>query len=71
MRTVLYRIHLLIDYLEMVDRVFISNIESGEKGKIAERQRERVCVRGRAQLETKFSVGNKIDHQGETFVAAI
>jgi hypothetical protein len=71
MRTVLYRIHLLFDDLEMVDRVFISNIESGEEGKIAERHRESVCVRGRAQLETKFSVGNKINCQRETFVAAI
>jgi hypothetical protein len=44
MRTVPYRIRLLIDDLEMVDRVFISNIESGEEGKIAERQRECVCV---------------------------
>ncbi len=77
MRTVLYGIHLLIDDLEMVDRVFISNIESEEEGKIVEKQRERererecVCVRGRAQLETKFSFGNKIDHQRETFVEAI
>ncbi len=44
MRTVLYGIHLLIDKLEMVDRVFISNIGSGEESKIAERQRERESV---------------------------
>ncbi len=50
MRTVFYGIHLLIDNLEMVDRVFISNIGSREESKIAERQRdrERVCVRDRA-----------------------
>jgi hypothetical protein len=46
----------------MIDRVFISNIESREESKIAERQRECVCVRGRAQLKMKGSVGNKIDH---------
>jgi len=45
MRTVLYGIHLLIDNLKMVDRVFISNIESREESKIAERQRESVCER--------------------------
>jgi hypothetical protein len=28
----------------MVDRVFISNIENGKESRIAERQRERVCV---------------------------
>jgi hypothetical protein len=44
MRTVLYGICLLIDKLEMVDRVFISNIESREESKIVERQRERVRV---------------------------
>ncbi len=48
MRTVICRIRLLIDELEMVDRVFISKIESGEEIKMAERQRERECVRGRA-----------------------
>ena len=61
MRTVLYGIHLLIDKLKMVDRVFISNIESEEESKIAERQRESVCVRDRARLKMKDSVGNKID----------
>ncbi len=43
MRAVLYGIRLLIDKLKLVDRVFISNIESGEESRIAERQRERVC----------------------------
>jgi hypothetical protein len=42
MRTVICRIRLLIDELEMVDRVFISKIESGEEIKMAERQRESV-----------------------------
>jgi hypothetical protein len=36
---------LLIDKLEMVNSFFISNIESGEESKIAERQREKVCER--------------------------
>ncbi len=45
MRTVLCGIRLLIDKLEMVDRVFISNIESGEESKIVERQTESVCER--------------------------
>ncbi len=44
MRIVLYGMFLLTDKLEMVDRVFISNIENGEESKIAERQRERECV---------------------------
>ena len=34
-----------IDKLEVVARVFISNRKKGEKSKIAERQRECVCVR--------------------------
>jgi hypothetical protein len=33
-----------IDKLEVVARVFISNGKKGEKSKIAERQRESVCV---------------------------
>ncbi len=61
MRIVLYGMFLLTDKLEMVDRVFISNIENTEESKIAERQRERECIRGRAQMKTKDSVGNKID----------
>jgi hypothetical protein len=44
-------------------RVFISNNWCGEKSKTAERQkeRERLCVRDRALLEERDSVGNKID----------
>ncbi len=45
MRIVLYGMFLLTDKLEMVNRVFISNIENGEESKIAERQRERVYKR--------------------------
>jgi hypothetical protein len=71
MRTVICGICLLIDELEMVDRVFISKIESREEIKMAERQRERECVRGRAQLKTKGSIGNKINHWRETFVATM
>ncbi len=65
MITVLYRIHLLIIKLEMVDTVFISNIQRGEKSKIVERQRERerVCVwEAEHSWKQKGSVNNKIDH---------
>jgi len=44
MRTVLYRICLLIDVYQIVGQHFILNRNSGEESKIAERQRERVCV---------------------------
>jgi hypothetical protein len=47
MRTVLYRIHLLIDNMKTSDRVFISNSDCGEESRIAERQRERVYERQR------------------------
>ena len=60
MRTVLYRIHLLIDNLKIVDSVFISKIKSGEESRIAERQRK--GVRDRVRLKMKDSVGNKNDH---------
>jgi hypothetical protein len=43
-RTVLYRIRLLIDKLEMIDRVFISNFENRGVSKIAQRERERESV---------------------------
>jgi hypothetical protein len=45
MRTVLYGIHLFIDIIKASDRVFISNRDCGEKSRIAERLRERVCER--------------------------
>jgi hypothetical protein len=45
MRTSEYsEICISIDKLEVVARVFISNRKKGEESKIAERQRERVCV---------------------------
>jgi hypothetical protein len=41
MRTVLYGIHLLIDNMKLLDRVFISKQDCGEESRIAKRQRER------------------------------
>ncbi len=46
-RTVFYRIHLLIDTDQIVRQHFISNGNGGEVSKIAERQRESVCERQR------------------------
>ncbi len=45
MRTVLNGICLLIDTHQIVGQHFISNENVGEESKIAERQRERECVR--------------------------
>jgi hypothetical protein len=59
MRTVLYRIHLLIDTDQIVGQHFISNRNGGEESKIAERQRERECVRGSGWGRGKDSVGHK------------
>jgi len=61
MRTVLYRIHLLIDKLKTHDRVFISNNFYGEELKAAERQKERESMRCSALVEMGDSVGNKIN----------
>ena len=47
MRTVLYRICLLIDTHQMVRQHFILNGNCGEENNIVERQRESVCVRQR------------------------
>jgi hypothetical protein len=47
MRTVLSRIRLFIDNLKLSENIFISNGDGGEEGRIAERQRERVCERQR------------------------
>ncbi len=47
MRTLLDRIHLLIDTHKIVSQHFISNRIGGEESKIVERQRESVCVRQR------------------------
>ncbi len=41
MRTVLYGIHLLIDNMKLLDRVFISKQDCAEESRIAKRQRER------------------------------
>jgi hypothetical protein len=44
MRTVHHEIRLLIDAHQMVGQHFILNRNGGEESKIAERQRESVCV---------------------------
>jgi hypothetical protein len=44
MRTVLSGIHLFIDTHKIVRQHFISNRSGGEESKIAEKQRERMCV---------------------------
>jgi hypothetical protein len=41
MRTVLYGIHLLIDNMKMLDKVYIQNQTAWGESKIAERQRKR------------------------------
>ena len=51
----LVEICISIDDLRMVARVFISNRKKGEKSKIAERQRESVCVR--SSVDGSNSVG--------------
>ncbi len=62
MRTVLYGIRLLIDKVEIHDKVFTSkHLMQGER-KTEERQKERERVRGSALLEMRGSIGNKIDH---------
>ncbi len=43
-------------------RVFISNNVCRGRSRTAERQKERESVRDRVLLETRDSVGNKIDH---------
>ncbi len=45
MRTVFNRIRLFIDNVKSLDSIFISNGDSGEESRIAEGQRESVCVR--------------------------
>ncbi len=42
--------------------IFISNGKKGKESKTAERQRESVCVRGRALQGEEDIVSNKIDH---------
>jgi hypothetical protein len=61
MRTVLYGIHLLIDKVEIHNRVFISKqFMRGERAR-QWRDRKRESVRGSALLEMRDRVGNKIE----------
>jgi hypothetical protein len=48
--------------MEMHARVIISNNLCRGRSRTEERQKERESVRDRALLETRDSVGNKIDH---------
>ena len=59
MRTVLYRICLLIDNLIMHDKVYIQNQMAWGESKIAERQRRIERERGRASLKMRDGLGNK------------
>ncbi len=59
MRTVLYKICLFNDKLEMHDRVFISKQCKRGESKTAKRQKERECERQR--VARNESVGNIID----------
>jgi hypothetical protein len=59
MRTVHYRIDLFIDNMKRSDRVFISNGDCGEESRMAERQRESVCVRG----SVLWKRGNGVSHK--------
>jgi hypothetical protein len=60
MRTVLNGIRLLIDYIKSPDSIFISNGESREESRVAERQKERVCVRGSALRKRRDGVSDKM-----------
>jgi hypothetical protein len=53
----IYSIH----KLEVDARGFIANGKKWKESKIAERQRERACVRGSVLQQEKDSVGNKTD----------
>ncbi len=53
MRTVLSRICLFIDNLKSLDNIFISNGDGGEESRIAERERESVCVCERQRVVEK------------------
>ncbi len=50
----------IIDKVEMVARVFISNERCGEMAR-QQRDRKRESVRDRGLLEERDSIGNKID----------
>jgi hypothetical protein len=63
MRTVLYEICLFNDKVEVHGRFLYQNNLCGERARQQrDRKRERVCVRDRALLEMRDSIGNKIDH---------
>ncbi len=62
MRTVLHGRRLLIDKVEIHDRVFYTKtIYAGREQDSGETERERESERGSALLEMRISVGNKID----------
>jgi hypothetical protein len=58
MRTVLKGSHLFIGTLKLLDNIFISNRDSGEESRIAERQRE--SVRGSALQKRRYGVVHKM-----------
>ncbi len=62
MRTVLNGLRLFIDDIKSSDSIFITNGESGEESRVAERQKERVCVRGSALWKRRDGVVHKMSH---------
>ena len=60
MRTVFNRIRLFIDNVKSLDSIFISNVDRGEESRIAETQRESVCVRGSTLRKRRDGVGHKM-----------
>ncbi len=62
MRTVLSGIHLFKDNLKIIGQHFILNGNRGEESRIAERQRESVCVRGSVWWKRRDSIGHKMTH---------
>jgi hypothetical protein len=60
MRTVLNGIHLFTDNIKLLNSIFISNGDSGEESRIAERQRESVCVRGSALQKRRDGISHKM-----------
>ncbi len=60
MRTVLYGIPLFIDNSNLSGSIFITNGDGGEESRIAERQRESVCVRGSTYRKRRDNVSHKM-----------
>ncbi len=58
MRTVLNEICLFIDNTKLSDSIFISNRDSGEESRIAERQI--VCMRGSSLQKRRDGIGHKM-----------